>query len=506
VTPPAGGSKALSALARGGAANLIGAGLTAAANLVLVILVSRGLTKDAAGVVFIVTSVFVLAETAVRLGTDVGVVHFIATARGRQSEPAALTDAIWACAVPVGIGAIFGAAVVAALMPTVIRSTGVPTAGLHSQGLAAVVALGIPVAAGYDLLTAATRGLGRSRPTVVLERFVRPLLQIAGTSVALATGSGVLGFAIAWIAPYALVAPLMVGWTATILHSLGAPLRSTHWPHEFPRVWRFTAPRSVTGVLQILLQRLDIVIVGAILGSGPAAVYTGATRFLVVGQLGNQAISFVFQPQLARMVARGELDQARALFKTTTAWIVGINAPLYLAVCTCAPLLIRVFGHHYASGTTTMVVVSASGVVGAACGLVDYVLITAGRTTWNLGNSALALVLNIGIDVILVPHIGIIGAAIGWAAAIVANNLLPVWQIHRSLGFSPVSAVWLRLLIAAGVGFGLIPGLTVWLSHRSIVATVFALVVGSAGYLAALWLWRADLGLDPAALRRRPAA
>jgi O-antigen/teichoic acid export membrane protein len=182
--------------------------------------------------------------------------------------------------------------------------------------------------------------------------------------------------------------------------------------------------------------------------------------------------------------------------------VVAINAPLYLAVCTCAPLLIRVFGHHYASGTTTMVVVSAAGLVGVACGLVDYVLITAGRATWNLGNSALALVLNVVIDVVFIPHIGIIAAAIGWALAIAVNNVLPLWQIRSSLGFSPVSAIWARVLVAAGIGFGLLPGLTVWLSHRSILATVVALAIGSIAYLGALWLWRDALGLNAAAFRR----
>lgn len=490
------------ALARGGAVNLVGAGISAVANLVLVVLVSRGLDKNAAGVVFIATSVFVLAETAVRLGTDVGVVHFISFARGRERGPSALVDAIWACAIPVGIGAVLGAGVVAALMPAVVHSVDPHTADAHGKALAGVVAIGIPVAAIYDLLTAATRGLGSSRPTVVLERFARPLLQIIGTVVALAAGSSVLGFTVAWVAPYVVVAPAMAAWTASILRRHGAPLRSSGWPREFAPVWRFTLPRSVTGVIQILLQRLDIVIVGAILGSGPAAVYTGATRFLVVGQLGNQAISYAFQPQLARLVGRGDYDGARELFKTTTAWVVAVNAPLYLAVCTSAPLLIRLFGHHYGSGTSSMIVVTASGLVGAVSGLVDYVLITVGRTTWNLGNSAVALILNIGVDVALVPHLGVIGAAIGWAVAIVANNLLPLWQVRRSFGFTPVSGIWARLVVTVAIAFGVLPGITLAASGRSIVAMVVVLAAAFAVYLALLWRWRAALGFDLAHFRR----
>jgi O-antigen/teichoic acid export membrane protein len=448
--------------------------------------------------------VFVLTQTAVRLGTDAGVVHFISTARGRGDGPQTLTDAIWASAVPVGIGAVIGGAVVAAITPTLVHAVAAGVPAVHPRDLAGVVAIGIPVAAGYDLLTAATRGLGSARPTVVVERFVRPALQVGATGAALGAGAGAFGLVTAWVAPYAVVAPVMLGWTAVMLRRLGAPLRSPVWPVVFPSVWRFTLPRSITGVLQILLQRLDIVIVGAILGSAPAAVYTGATRFLVVGQLGNQAISFAFQPQLARLIARGEIEPAKSLFKTSTAWVLGVNAPLYLAVCSTAPLLIKLFGHSYGSGTATMVVVSAAGLAGAACGLVDYVLITVGRTTWNLANSAVALVLNVAIDVALVPHVGIIGAAVGWAASIVAGNALPLWQVHRSFGFSPVSTLWAKLLVAAVLGFGAAPALTLWLSHRSWPAVAGVVVAAGASYAGFLWRSREEFGLSFATLRRAP--
>ena len=70
--------------------------------------------------------------------------------------------------------------------------------------------------------------------------------------------------------------------------------------------WRFNAPRSLATIAQMIIQRLDIVLVGIMRGPVEAAIYTAATRFLVVGQLGNAALSMAAQPQLTHLFAIGD--------------------------------------------------------------------------------------------------------------------------------------------------------------------------------------------------------
>ena len=72
--------------------------------------------------------------------------------------------------------------------------------------------------------------------------------------------------------------------------------------------------------------------------------------------------------------------------------------------------------------------------VATGCGMVDMVLAMAGRTSWNLVNVLVALAVTIGLDVLLIPRLGALGAAIGLACAMVANNLLPLIQVGRALG------------------------------------------------------------------------
>ena len=65
----------------------------------------------------------------------------------------------------------------------------------------------------------------------------------------------------------------------------------------------------------------------------------------------------------------------------------------------------------------------------SACGQVDVVPITTGRSSWSLLNGLLTMVVNVTLDLILIPSYGITGAAIAWAVAIAVANLMPLAQI-----------------------------------------------------------------------------
>jgi len=57
----------------------------------------------------------------------------------------------------------------------------------------------------------------------------------------------------------------------------------------------------------------------------------------------------------------------------------------------------------------------------------------AGGSGRSLLNNALALAVDLVLDILLIPSMGMLGAAIGWAAAIVVRNVLPLLQVRGQL-------------------------------------------------------------------------
>jgi O-antigen/teichoic acid export membrane protein len=260
----------------------------------------------------------------------------------------------------------------------------------------------------------------------------------------------------------------------------------------------------VTTVAQQLIQRIDIVLVGALAGATQAAIFTASTRFIVAGQLGSFAVTLAIQPPLAAAIARADHAAAKDLFQTSAAWLAGITFPLYLTFCVSGRTLQHVFGSGYGGGGTILLLVTAGMLAGAACGDVDSALVMSGRTTWSLLNTIFALAVMVGLDVWLIPDHGAVGAGIGWGVAVFAKNLAGLAQVWILLRLQPfatamVTMISLNLACFLGVQSGIRA-----LPMPELPSFVLGFAVAAGLYLVGLWFLRRQLRLDEfRSLRRR---
>lgn len=489
----------LASVARRSLANLVGAAVSAVTNFGLVFVVARLASSHAAGVFFAVTSGFLVLETIGKLGADVSVVYFLARWRAVGSTAQLRVGLRVACAPAVVTSSAIALAVIVFAHP-LARLVG------DAQGSAVaavrVLALVLPIAAAYDIIVAATRGMDQMGPTVVIEKIARPSAQFLLVMAVLAAG-WTAAMSYAWALPY-LAALVAAG---IVMHRVARRNHMTLSASRVPRgtareFWRFSVPRAVAGVAQILLQRLDIVLVAAMRGATAAAVYTAATRFLVVGQFINQAINTPLQPRLSAALALGDTGRARSLYRATTAWIVLATWPLFGTAIVLSGWYVRAFGASYANGVPVVVVLSVAMLVASATGPADNVILMAGKSSWNLLTTLAALVVNVGLDVALIPHYGLIGAAIGWCGGILASNVVPLVVVRWTWRLDPYGTATVRACVLCAVCFLIAPAL-----GRLVLdddrGTVIGLAVGLVAYVGGVYRSRRVFDLGSLHLSRR---
>ena len=493
----------LSRIARGGSANLIGAATGALLTLVVTWLITNGAEQSVAGSLFAATSVFLIAGAVAEHGSDVSLAKFLPPLVDRHNlADRRLGDAVAVTRIALAITAVAGLAaggLLAALRGPVARLVAGP--GTHPDlklGIL-VLAAGIPVAAVMNAALSATRGLGTVRPSVVTDKVGRGILQVVAITAAVLAGAGMAGLTVAWALPYAAGCAAAIAWLAVLLRRAGghrSPGRARR--AELIREYAsYTWPRAVARVAQSVLQRADIVLVAALRSPAEAAVYTVATRFLVIGQLGTQAIQQVVAPQISGLLAADDRTRAKRVFQIATAWNMALNWPLFLTFLGTAPLLLGLFGGPgFRSGDRVVVILSVAALAAAAGGSVDILLLMAGRSGLSLVNSLVALAVNLTVNLLLIPPYGITGAAVAWAAAIAVRNLLGMIQVRRSVGWLPFSRAAAVITVLAGLSFA-VPSLALRAAGDPSPGIATAVVAAAvAVYVALLWRFRVVLGLD----------
>ena len=343
-------------------------------------------------------------------------------------------------------------------------------------------------------------------PTVTVDRLGRPFVQVA-----LALGLIVLAgshhanhglIALSWALPQLVGAVIGLWWLWGLLlkaerrdRRLNGRRRSRPTMVLAGKFWRFTAPRGLAGIFQIVVLWLNTLLVGRLADTAKAGIFNAATRYITAGLMVGVAVQHVAGPKLSELMAQRSWDRARGVYQTTTAWLMVATWPLYLTFALFAPTLLRVFGHGFKGGAGALEVLGVTMLVATAVGTVDMVLLMGGKSSWNLINTVVGLTSNIALNFVLIPRYGGTGAAIAWSSSILFTNLAPLIQVWKFLGMHPFGKGFPKVVLAAGAAYGAL-GLVLRFGLGTSLP-VFALYQVLAGllYLAMLWRHRETLQL-----------
>ena len=521
---PGDGSSSSSSMARGSLINLAGSLVYGVTGFLLIVVVTRQLGTRGAGALLEAIAVFSIISRSTMAGTDVGLVRF--TSRFLARDRAREIGSLYAVAlVPV--------AVVSSLAGLAVFLLADPLGALLTSGHShetlteylRVLAPFIPVAALFQAVDGGTRGFGTMVPSVVVDRIGRsaalPLL------VLLAAGSGATLVGVAWAAPWAAALVPTALWTVVLLRRaeraldarLGAagpdPLARGDLARRF---WSFALPRSFAGVFALTITWVDSLLLGAMEGTGAVGVYSAAIRWLIVGNVAGNAVTMAFAPQIARVMAgespaptpaddapegsetprvvsRQGAEGARPLFQEASALLLLLAWPAYITAMVFAPFLLTAFGDGFDDGAAVIAITGVGFLLASAAGPIDMLLLMAGRSRQSLINTAVALVANIGANVLLIPPYGIRGAALAWTLSLVVANGLPLFQMWRGLGVHPFGARTVRTMaLAAGVAAALVGARAVL--GPTAAGLALGLVLGGAVLLAGIWASPDRLGID----------
>lgn len=498
----------LTHVARGGALGLVGAAVSAIAGFVLVLVVTNRYPSDAAGLFFTATSTFLLLVAVATLGTETGLGRFLLRyeGQGRRGDiPPTLRGAF---RITLGLSVVLGIGVLVFARPLA------DLIGLDGEGGTAslrVLAVILPFATWNGLTLAGTRAFGRMRTTVAVEKIGISLAQPALVLAVSLVGSSLLDLTLAWAVPYAVAAVVSSIVFRRFLHRRGTyehtePTKSYRaLQGEF---WRFTWPRSITRVSQMAIQRADIILIAALRSPTEAAIYTAATRFVALGQFGTQAIQQVLQPKFTALLAHHEYASLKDVYRISTAWSMGLAWPMYVVVASAPLAYLGLFGPEYRDeGVAVVLLMSVAMMFGVASGPADTLLLMSGRSALSLVNSLTALALDIGLCLVLVPRMGITGAALAWAVAVITRCTLALVQTRVTMSIVSFGPAALVVLLANLVCF-VVPLVALGQVTEIGIGTLALAMIGCVpAYALALWLGRRALMLEVLRdlVRRGPA-
>jgi O-antigen/teichoic acid export membrane protein len=311
---------------------------------------------------------------------------------------------------------LLAASLFAAVAPALERA-------LHQPGLAAVLVAIAPVAAALAIggaVVGISRAFADTAGRALLRDGLGGALRLTGVALALRTGAGPvgvgLGFAAGAVASEAALAAYAMtrGW----LRGGGGAARDDELLRALPSFAAMT-------VLGQAGQWFDVLLLGALAPAAAVGAYGVARGIERVLELVSEAAGHRFLPLATAVRAVDAPAALAAVYRQTRSLVLAVLWPP-AALCLLAPqaVVCALFGNRYIQAAPALRLLCASLLVSVALGYNDRVLIACGRAAAVSRRSAAGLVLGIVVAAWLVPAWGGLGAAAGWAAMTVSQNLL----------------------------------------------------------------------------------
>jgi O-antigen/teichoic acid export membrane protein len=252
---------------------------------------------------------------------------------------------------------------------------------------------------------------------------VQPIIALAGIIAVWAFGEFSLLAVIFIVVLSHLIGLAIVLWLLS--HEVAMTVLSKNRIEYLRPALNYGGKAYLGNLLMFLNYRLDLFLVYLMVGSAAAGIYNVAVRMTEQLWMVSQAASTVIFPRLSAMQNDQEgRREFTAMMARSVMWITLLGAGVLAALA--APLIEILFGPEFNHANSALMVLLPGIVVFACARVLANDVAARGLIGVNLGLAGMALVINVGANLVLIPKYGVVGAAAATTVAYTAHFVVSV--------------------------------------------------------------------------------
>lgn len=427
-----------STIARGAALIFIGTVLSMGIGFVIRTALIRRLPTSEYGLFALAVTIGTVLTTVSTLGLNQGVTRTVSRQKGDEEvRNVVLTGMTSTLAVSVAFLLIL------VYFPELLADSLFREASLSP--LLGVIGVLVVCISLQTIAVATFRGKKRVYERILVKNVVSPLGRLLFIGIAVVFGYEAFGVVVAWTLGVGLSALLAVYY----LYRRTTTFRIAPFDSQYRTLLGLSLPLMVSSAMWTTVQQADNILLGYYKNSTAVGIYDGVFFLSQLLLIVLSSLGFLFMPIFSELEADNRLGQMNSVYASVTEWAVLFVLPLYISLL-FAPeaILTGVFKQPYAAGAVPLVVIASGIFVHILSGPSGDALIALGKTRVVMFGNAGAGVMNVLLNILLIPQLGIIGAAVASATAYTLFNLFHMFWLHKETGILPFRRPFVQPLVA----------------------------------------------------------
>ncbi len=164
-------------------------------------------------------------------------------------------------------------------------------------------------------------------------------------------------------------------------------------------------------------------------------IYKTCTNISMLAATLLVALNTTVQPKITQLYTQRKLDEVQRITIKSSKLIFWLSLPVFIVLLCGSKYVMWLYGNEFLKGAVCLSVLTIGQVFNTICGPVAQLLNATGHHKQFRNISFIGAIVNILINILLIPSFGILGAAIANSISMIVWNLIATIYIKKTFNF-----------------------------------------------------------------------
>ncbi len=414
------------------------------------IILVRYITQSGYGIYCLALTVMSIFVTISTLGLSEGSTRYIAYFRGKNEE--GKVRGIISSSIKIAIIASISFAVI-----SFFASDFISTSLFHTPDLSTplkIFSIAIPFTVLITVFIAIFRGFERVEPNIYFQNILRNILFILFLITVVLFGLSFLSVIYAYLASIAITCVVFVIYMMK-KHPLSIRSGSSVTNPMTKELLIFSVPLLAVSMLMMLFLWTDTLMLGYFRTPDEVGLYNAALPLANLFPIILNSLGFLYTPLITQFYSKNQMEELRRAYAISTKWCFMGTLPIFFVLFLFPDVVLNLlFGSRYIGAAVALQILTLGLFLNPLLGPLYHTLIAIGKPKVIMHAYLIGGFANIFLNIILIPSLGIVGAAIASASTCFILAIIVSLSVYQFSAIHPFTRNYLKsIIISIGVIF-----------------------------------------------------
>lgn len=186
----------------------------------------------------------------------------------------------------------------------------------------------------------------------------------------------------------------------------------------------YSATIILGGVMSLLINYIDIIMIESMMTKRDVGLYKVGTELALLPSMFLMIVNTVFPPVISKLYHENKVEEVRELYEKLTRFLFLISSITIAIILVLWRPILSLYGPEYTDAKMVLIYRSIGQLVNASVGSVWYIVLMTGHPRIRFVGVLLSAIINVTLNYLLIPSLGIDGAALASMVSVVFINIL----------------------------------------------------------------------------------